>query len=142
MKTDLNNAKTLLEALNCTCVLCAGAQFHSSHHRGVKPLLDFLDSGSDFRGFCAADRVVGKATAFLYLLLGVTAVHAQVMSKAAERVFLREGIAYSYDRLVDAIQNRDHTGPCPMEYATRDTEDPHLALAAIRQALQQLRQTP
>ena len=29
----------------------------------------------DLRGFCAADKVIGKATAFLYVLMGVNSVY-------------------------------------------------------------------
>ena len=138
MHTDLEKAKAYLQAGGCTCVLCRGEEIYSSSHRGVRPLLDFLDSGRDFTGFSAADKVVGKATAFLYCLLGVRQVHAQVLSDAAVEVLTRRGIACSCDRQVSAIRNRDNTGPCPMEYATRDIADPTQALTAIRFALQKL----
>ena len=74
---DLNRARALLTEGGYTCVLCRGEVFHTATHRGVKPLVDWLDSGLDLRGFSAADKVVGRATAFLYVLLGVRAVHAQ-----------------------------------------------------------------
>lgn len=138
MNTDLQNAKAYLEKENCTCVLCRKDEIYSSCHRGVRPLLDFLDSVQNFTGFCAADKVVGKATAFLYCLLGVRAVHAQVLSDAAEAVFTRYGIAYTCDRQVKAIRNRTGTGPCPMEHATRGISDPEEALRAIRATLKKL----
>lgn len=138
MNTDLEKAKAYLQAGDCTCVLFRGESLYSSRHRGVRPLLDFLDSGKDFTGYSAADKVVGKATAFLYCLLGVRHVYAQVLSDPAVEVLTRQGIACSCDRQVPAIRNRDNTGPCPMEYATRDIADPAQALAAIRTTLQKL----
>lgn len=135
MTNDLGRAIAYLKAKDCTCVLCREELLYNSHHRGVRPLLDFLDSGNDFTGFSAADKVVGKATAFLYCLLGVRAVHAQVLSDAAAKVFTRYGIAFSCDSRVPAIRNRENTGPCPMEHATKDMEDPRQALAAIRETL-------
>ena len=132
---DLENAKKILSDGSYTCVLCKGKDTVSSSFRGVKPLLDLLDSGKDFSGYSAADKVVGRATAFLYCLLGVTAVHAQVLSKPALQVLENAQIAITWDALVDGIRNRENTGPCPMEYATRNSQTPVEALAAIRQTL-------
>ena len=135
---ELNRAKTLLEQLNCTCVLCRGAEVHTSDRRGVAPLLDFLDSGRSYSGFYAADKVVGKATAFLYCLLGVQGVYAQIMSLPASQVLAEQGIFFACDTLVEGIRNRTDTGPCPMETATAGSTDPDTALKAIRETLRRL----
>ena len=137
---DLTNALDILSREDCTCVLCRGDTVYTSNRRGVAPLLQLLDAGTDVRGFCAADRVVGKATAFLYCLLGVVRVHARVMSTAAYAVLQSHGIAASYDSLVDGILNRQQTGPCPMEAATREIAEPAAALQAVRETLQRLQQ--
>ena len=139
MDRELALAKEYLDEEDCTCVLYKSGTLLSSNHRGVRPLLDFLDSGRDLRGFCAADKVVGKATAFLYCLLGVRAVHARVMSLPAVRVLVSFGISVSSDELTDGIRNRAGTGPCPMEQATKDIDDPREALEAIRKTLESLK---
>ena len=72
MTMDMTKARSLLESGDYTCVVCHGDTVHTATERGVKPLLNWLDEGMDLRGFSAADRVVGRATAFLYCLLGVT----------------------------------------------------------------------
>jgi hypothetical protein len=138
MDRDLEKAKAYLKTENCTCVLCKDDALYHSHHRGVRPLLEFLDSGKDFSGFSAADKVVGKATAYLYCLLGVQAVHAGVLSDAAAAVFTKAGIPFSCETQVPFIRNRTNTGLCPMETATKDIDDPHLALTAIRETLKKL----
>lgn len=138
MEQDLQKAKGYLTAENCTCVLCRGDSLVYSRQRGVRPLLDFLDSGEDFSGFSAADKVVGRATAFLYCLLGVRSVHAGVLSDGAAAVFEQAGITYTCDKKVSGIRNRDNTGPCPMEHATKDIDDPQAALEAIRTTLKKL----
>jgi len=137
---DLAQAKKILTNEDCTCVLCRMDVVHKSHRRGVAPLLQLLDNQVDVSGFSAADRVVGKATAFLYCLLGVTQLHARVISKPAVQVLERANISFSYDTLVDGIQNRQKDGPCPMEHATRSCTTPEEALAAIRETLQRLTQ--
>lgn len=138
---DLEKAKALLQQ-DTTCVLYRDGKVYTSHHRGVAPLLTWLDSGIDVRGYSAADRVVGKATAFLYCLLGVTAVYARVMSEPALRVLTQGGICAQYDVLVTGIQNRAKDGPCPLEYATSRLSDAAEALEAIRSTLDSLRQLP
>ena len=140
MKHDLQKARQLLDENNYTCVLCKDDITHTSTHRGVAPLLGWLDEGIDLRGFSAADRVVGKATAYLYCLLGVSCVFARVMSRPATEVFAAYSIPASWETLVDAIENRQKNGPCPMEHATRSSTTPEEALTAVRQTLLQLQQ--
>ena len=138
MKQDLNNARRLLESGDYTCVLCLDENIHTATERGVKPLLNWLDSGLDLQGFSAADRVVGRATAFLYCLLGVKAVYARVMSHPAAEVLTAAGIHNEAGQLVDGIINRRGTGPCPFEAAVMDITDPQDALAAIRKKMEQM----
>ena len=138
MGNDLHAARQLLETENYTCVLCRNGMTHTSTRRGVAPLLNWLDENTDLRDFSAADRVVGRATAYLYHLLGVKEVFARVMSRPAAQVLADYGIPASWETLVDAIENRQKTGPCPMEYATRNCTNAEDALAAIRRALAEL----
>ena len=136
---DLEKAKALLQQGTFTCVLCKGEQVYTSSLRGVAPLMEHWRNGTRLQGFSAADKVVGKATALLYCLLGVKAVYANVISDPALDVLRRAGIHVQYALLVDAIQNRTGDGFCPMETATRDINDPALAPAAIQKALDALR---
>lgn len=138
MNADLQNARAYMEGKGCTCVLCRGELLFSSSHRGVRPLLDFLDSGRDFRGFSAADKVVGRATAFLYCLLGVRQLYAQVLSDGAAEVLRCHDILFSCESRVPGIRNRAGDGPCPMEKATMDITDPEEALVAVRETLKRL----
>lgn len=135
---DLENAQRILTREGCTCVLCLGDRVYTSHLRGVAPLLQLLDSGQDLSGFCAADKVVGKATAMLYRLLGIRAVWGAVMSRSAMQALKDGGIEAHWSQQVDHIINRTGTGPCPMEAATASTDEPDAALAAIRQTLKTL----
>lgn len=138
MRMDTEKAALLLEALGCTCVVCKGPETYTARERGVKPLLNWLDSELDLTGFCAADKVVGRATAFLYCLLGVREVYARVMSRPAAQVLEHHGIAVEAGELVDGIINRRGTGPCPFEAAVMEIQDPAEALTAIRQRLASL----
>lgn len=126
---------------NCnTCALCHSDVVYTTTQRGVKPLLDWLDGGTDLKGFSAADKVVGRAAAFLYVLLGVREVYAFVISEAAVSVLKKHGIDAKYEKSVPHIINRMGNGMCPMEQAVLDIEDPDNALTAIRKRLAELTQ--
>lgn len=135
---DFERAWALLREEGFTCVLCSGDQVLTSRLRGVKPLLTWLDEGLDLKGFTAADKVVGKAAAFLYVLLGVKEVYAQVMSQPAKAVLEAHGIPNGCEEEVPAIRNRTNTGFCPMETAVWEISDPQEALTAIRQKAKEL----
>ena len=135
---DLEKARSLLEKENYTCVICRGEDVILDHRRGIRPLMELLESGKDLHGYSAADKVVGKAAAFLYCLLGVKALHAGILSEPARDVLASAGITVVYDTLVPAIRNRAGDGFCPMETAVWDLTDPTLAPDAIRIALQKL----
>ena len=135
MNIDLSKAKALLIGEEATCVLCQGERIFMSKARGVKPLLDLLASGEDWAGAVAADKVVGKAAAFLYVLLGAVEVYAGVVSEAALGVFREFQIVVSYDTLVPAIRNRTDTGFCPMEEAVRHCQKPEESVGLIQAKL-------
>lgn len=129
---DLEKAVRLLENGSYTCVLCGGDAVYSSELHGVKPLLDWNESGTNLKGFSAADKVVGKAAAYLYVLLGIKAVYAQIISEDAVAAFEQYGVEVSWKEKVKAIRNRMNTGLCPMEQAVKDITVPEEALKAIQ----------
>lgn len=138
MTKDLIKAQTLLETGDYTCVVCREDTVHTATERGVKPLLNWLEEGLDLVQFSAADRVVGRATAFLYVLLGVKEVYARVMSRPAAQVLTTYGITAHPGKLVDGIINRKGDGPCPFEAAVLEIEGPQEALHAIRAKRKQM----
>lgn len=140
MSMDLERAKALLESQDYTCVLCNGSLTYHSTQRGVRPLLDWLDSQTDMMGFSAADKVVGQGAAFLYRLLGVRSVYGRIMSVGAVKVLRAGGVDVSWGTLTESIMNRQKNGPCPIELATRNIQEPENALYIIRTTLENLQQ--
>ncbi len=136
---DLQKAKTLLQSGRYTCVLCKGDRVHTSGKAGISPMLDLLDSHTDVRGFSAADKIVGKAAAMLFVLAGVGAVHAGVLSTSAAELLRAYAIPFTYDTLTDVIINRQGTGMCPMEQAVFRISDPQRAYFAVRAERDRLR---
>lgn len=134
--TDLDRARAALPGH--TLALCRGGEVVTSDLRGVMPMLGFLREGRDFSGFCAADRVVGRAAAMLFAKAGVRAVHAEVMSDGAVALLAAHGIDALCDVRTAAIENRQKTGPCPMESAVAGIEDIDAGIAAICRRAEEL----
>ncbi|MBE6548563.1 MAG: DUF1893 domain-containing protein [Ruminococcaceae bacterium] len=131
MKNDLIKAKELLVNYGYTCVLCCGDKTKTSSLRGVKPLVDFYNCGDDFDGWSAADKVVGKATAYLYVLLGIKQIYAGIISKEAYSVLTGAGICVEYGERVEYIINRRGDGMCPFENAVMNAAGPREAYGII-----------
>ena len=136
--TDLEKVRELLHTGEHTCALCRGNKHDTSTLRGVMPLVEWLESGNDFRGFSAADKVVGKGAAFLYVLLGVQSVYSHVISIPALEVLQSHGINVEYDTLVEHIINRRGDGFCPFEVAVMDINDTKDTYRAIRKKMEDM----
>jgi len=134
--TNIDYAKTLFLSGKYTCVLCKDDIIHTSTLSGISPMVEFITAGINLNGFSAADKIVGKAAAMLFVLAGVTEVYACVMSEQAVKVFLKYGMQYYCDKLTQAIINRAGIGLCPMEQAVKDIENPSDAFDAIKRTLE------
>lgn len=120
---ELQLAKNLLLDGQHTCVVLLKTERWVSDERGVKPLLTLLNSDMDTTNAFVADKVVGKAAAFLYVAMQVKALFAITVSKPALDVLDGAGIYVEYENLTPAIKNRTNTGYCPMESAVWDIQD-------------------
>ena len=134
----INRLKSLLEAEDYTCVLYGRDEVISSRERGIKPLIGFIDSGNDFNGFSAADKIVGKAAALLYAYMGVKELYAEVIGRQALEVCEKYGIAVTYGIVTPKIINRKGDGVCPMEEAVEGINDPASAVTAVKEKLKRL----
>lgn len=138
MKTELLKGKEILLDKGYTCILFNDKNLIFSNSRGVKPLLEFLESGKNFSGFLAVDKVVGKGASMLYILLKVKAVYALTISQPAYEILVKNGIEVFYDNKVKNIVNRLKDGLCPIEECVLDCDDPTLSLELIRKKLTSL----
>lgn len=134
MQTDLEKAKSLLID-NRTCVLVKGDEQLISEDTGIKPMVGFIDSGKDLTDFSAADKIVGRAAAMLFVLAKVKAVYAQVISDSGYDFLKQNNVHVEYQTKTEKIINRHKTGICPMEEATQNCNDPKEAFVLIKNKL-------
>ena len=75
--------KILEEEKDLTLVLVLNENIYKSSEKGIKPLLQLLNSGKNYLNYSAADKIVGKAAAMLYKLLNINDIYGEVMSISA-----------------------------------------------------------
>lgn len=122
---DLDLARALLIAnKDATCVAVRGEEIHVITESGVKPLLKMVMDGHSLKGFSVADKVVGKAPALLYAVLGPNAVFSPVMSWTGRAVLLAAGIATSYDQLFPTSRTAPRPASAPWTPPSRASLTP------------------
>ena len=138
---DLERARHMLaKTPELSCIVCKGEVCYTSEKRGIAPMMDFLDAGYAMEGSSVADRIVGRAAAMLFVLAGIAFVYAEVMSEGALLFLQAHGVASSFGTLTPFIVNRRGDGPCPLETAVRDIDDPLQAREAIRKTMKRLKE--
>ena len=132
MEKDFQKAKEEYNSGKYTLVICKDEDIIKSDVTGIRPVMNLIDSKKDYKGYSAADKIVGRAAAFLYTLLQVKNLYGETMSKGAVEILKNAGIYYEYKTLTDYIENRQKTGMCPMDEAVKDIDNPKDAYVAIR----------
>jgi hypothetical protein len=138
--TDLQIAKTKLHEEELTLVVVKSGEvlFRTRNHR----ITGFLDAigelGERLEGASLADRVAGKAVAFLCAYARIKSVYASVLSKKAQTVFTQYKISVHWKDLVDNVLNANKTSVCPFEKKAEkmsSSEEAYLAFKNLRDTM-------
>lgn len=135
--TDIENAKANLNG-HSIC-LCRGGDIIVDDGRGISPMIRLIKEGTDLTGYSAADIIVGKAAALLFLKAGIAEVYGKVMSASAKNILSENGVSCSFDTLTDRIINRAGKDICPMEKTVADIDLPEEAFDALCRRLEELK---
>lgn len=130
------NKNTLIAKENLdghSICLCRDDNIITDDKKGIAPMLGFIASGIDLRGYCAADLIVGKAAAMLFVKAGISEVFARTISKKACEYLEKHDIPYSYEIMTDNIINRQGTDVCPMEKTVTDIDDFEAGYIALKE---------
>ncbi len=134
--TNLEKAKQLLDEGGFTLVLVSDNDIQTDVARGVHPLLNRY--GKDLSSYSAADKVIGRGAALLYVGLKIKEIYCRTISESALEVLNKYEIPVTYDNLVKNIINHFKTGFCPIEEATKNASTPEEALPLIIAKLKEL----
>ena len=98
--------------------------FQDEH--GIQPLLIQIKKKS-LKNAVVVDKVIGKAAALLMVYGKVKQVHTNIIAKDAIPVFDKYNVEYSYNEVVEYIQNAKKDGLCPMEQKVLNVNSPKKA---------------
>ncbi len=139
MNENFDRAKQIITGSDVVFAYVCGHEEIVSSAKGIGFVASLCDEKRDLSRGVVADKIVGKAAAMLFVLLGVKVVYAEVLSMGGKAVFERYGVEFSYGVLTESIQNRKGDGLCPMENAVKNTDKPKEAHRAVNEALAHLR---
>ncbi len=140
MKKDyLTKAVELIGTTDAVFAAVSENDIITSPVKGISFVASLCNENRDLSCYCAADKIVGRAAAMLFVLLKLKCVHAKILSEGGAKVLEEHGIKYTYDTLTQMIINRKGDGMCPMEEAVKDCTDPKEALKNINSTIQRLR---
>ena len=130
--------KILEEEKDLTLVLVLNEDIYKSSEKGIKPLLQLLNSGKNYLNYSAADKIIGKAAAMLYKLLNINDIYGEVMSISAINFLEQNKINFKFKIKTKEIINRKGTGICPMEETVLNIENPTEAKKLLEDKLKEL----
>lgn len=138
----MNQLKQYLSDGQCRGVVrSAQGEVAVFRRRGVVDLFELSTARPGFlRGASAADRVVGRGAALLFVRGGVSRIYAGIVSAGALDVLRRGGVSVEYGTQVPHIINRAGTGICPVEQLTASTDDPDEAYNLIKKFIENQKQ--
>lgn len=130
MITEMTYARQMLSIGGYKLVVCAKDSVHVSEDSGLDSLLSLVGEDT-WIAAAAADKVVGKAAAMLFVLLRVKSLYAEVITETAKAVLEAQGIECVYGTLVERLIDADGK-VCPSELAVENVVDPSDAPAALK----------
>ena len=114
----------------------AKGEVKTSSLKGITPIMELLTAQPRFfTGACVADRVIGKAAAFLLVKGEITYLYAKVISVHGAEVLEKNNIPFEYEKMVPYIINRTKDGMCPFEASVLEEDNSEQAFLVIQKKL-------
>lgn len=131
---DIKLAEKNLKEGNFNLVIVKdGEIIFASRLEGVKgPLKAIEELGHRAESSSVADRIVGRAVAFLFAYMGVDSVFGLIMSNGAEEVLEDNEIEFRFGETVPKILGEEEQGTCTWERVLKGVEDPKEAYKIVK----------
>ena len=123
---DYTIEELALKLENHSLLVCKDGNIVFQDEHGIQPLLIQIKK-KGLKNAVVVDKVIGKAAALLMVYGKVKQVHTNIIAKDAIPVFEKYKVEYSYNEVVDYIQNNKKDGLCPMEQKVLNVNSPKKA---------------
>ena len=131
---DLERARIRLKEKDLSLVVVKNEKvtFETESH-GIKGFLEAIELlGKELSGFSVADRVVGRAVAFLCVYFQISAVFAVIISMEGVKIMEDNDIFYQFEKCVPNILNQQRNDVCPFEKLALTFATPEEAYRKLR----------
>jgi iron complex outermembrane receptor protein len=134
---DLEIAKNRLKITNATLVIVKDKKIiFESNSKGISDLVKAIEFfKKELFGSSAADIIIGKAAALLFIYARLDSVFAKTMSKSAMLALKNSNIKFEYEKIVPRIMNKEKNDICPFEKLVIDCSSPTQAYEKIKSFL-------
>jgi len=134
---DLDLAKKVLLENEYSIVVVKNEEVLSKKQgEGIKPILEAIDElGERMQGSSVADKILGKASALLFVYSKVDSVYSPQSTKTAIAVLIRAGIPGQTDRMIPYIKNKNGDDMCPFEKMLSDIDSPEDAYNILKEKI-------
>lgn len=131
---DLKIARSTLSKENLSLVIVSGGEvILRSQNHGIAELLGALERfGDTLHGASIADRIVGKAAAYLVLYARMKGIYAPVVSRDARDLLSQAGLECKFGKVVPWILDVEGKDRCPLEKLCASIWSPQEAFNALR----------
>ena len=121
-------------------VFRGGETVFSSGSRGIMPLIEAIEGlkRGSIGDLVTADRIVGRAAVLLNIHLGVSEVHAMLISTEAKKVLQKNQISFQFREETEAIKMKDGIIYCPFERLVQGISDPEEAYIKVKAKLSEM----
>ncbi|MDH5779124.1 MAG: DUF1893 domain-containing protein [Candidatus Bathyarchaeota archaeon] len=132
---DLECARLRLRAQKLSLVVVKDRKvIYESGSHGITSFLEAAGIlGTKLAGSAVADKIVGRAVAFLCVHFQVSAVFAVVLSIEGVHVLKDNNVFYQFEKCVPHIQNQKGNGMCPFERLALTFTTPEEAYRKLRE---------
>jgi len=132
---DLERARLRLTGKKLSLVVVKdGKVIYESGSHGITSFLEAAEFlGTKLAGSSVADKIVGRAVAFLCVHFQVSAVFAVVLSIEGVHVLKDNNVSYQSEKCVPHIQNQKGNGICPFEKLALTFTTPEEAYRKLRE---------
>ncbi len=135
LMTDLEKAKEIFYSEDYSFVLVKNEDIISSSQKGIRQIVELIESKKDFTDYSMCDRITGRAAAFLYVIMGVKAVHSVKMTKLATNILDRAEIKFSADEYIEKVLDSELKNTDRFENAVIHSGSAITALEDIKKEL-------
>jgi len=131
---DLELAREVLSTTDCSIVVINyGKIWKKKTGEGIRPIMETIEEmGEDIHGSIIGDRILGKASAFLWRYSKIRGIYSPQATKTAIAILIIGGIPCQADEMIPFIVNNNSNYLSSFEKMLQNVESPEEAYKILK----------